>query len=128
MSEILKNSLNKKIEENISQNEKPISSEDIKKFFLDYHKQKQTEQETIEDGYKEGEEVGEEPLEEAVEDPYLQKRNLSPVSQAAVDVLQRCIHHLSSPLLQVRLSVLESLSCCLLALKDDQVKSVTTSP
>ena len=119
-SEILKNSLNKKREKEIPRDSKPVSAENIKQFFLDYHKQKQVEQESVEEGYKEGEEVNEESLENG--DPYVQKQKLPPVSRAAVDLLQRCAHHLSSPTPSVQLSVLEALSHCLLTLKDDQVR------
>ena len=119
-SEILKNSLNKNREEEIPRNPRPVSAEDIKQFFLDYHKQKQVEHESVEEDNKESEEVNEESIEGG--DPYVQKQKLPPVSQAAVDVLQRCAHHLSSPIPQVQLSVLETLSYCLLTLKDDRVR------
>ena len=110
IEEILKSSFNR----DAHPPQPHVSPDDIKKFFMDYHKRKEVE----EQGNKEEEVEGGVSEEES---PYSQKRELPPVTQAAVSVVQRCVHHLSSPTQQVQLLILEALANCILSLKHDQV-------
>ncbi len=89
------------------------SPDDIKQFFLNYHRQKEANKNDSE----ESEEVGE----SEEDDPYMQKRELAPLTRAILSVMQRCAHHLSSPTQQVRLLALEALANAINALKYDQV-------
>lgn len=92
-----------------------LSPDDIKFFFFNYHKKKdqsnQNESETVG--------PGDDLLEE--DNPYSQKKTLSPATEAAVSVIQRCVHHLSAPSQQVQLLVLEALANAINSLKHDQV-------
>ncbi len=90
------------------------SPDDIKQFFFNYHRQKEANKNDSEESE---EEVGE----SEEDDPYMQKRELAPVTRAILSVMQRCAHHLSSPTQQVRLLALEALANAINALKYDQV-------
>ncbi len=90
--------------------------EEVRAYFLDYHR-RQDKELLIEDG--EGE-VGEVAEEEEEGEIYSQTKRLPPVQQAAVDVLQRCTHHLSLPSPSLRLTVLDSMGNCLRALEANE--------
>lgn len=115
LDEELKDSFDKKKEPN----QEYISPENIKQFFLNYHKHRDSNEE--DDDHKNVEEHLSE-----VDDPYTQKQELSPVTQAAVSVMQRCTHHLSSRTQQVQLLTLEALANCILALKYNQVSPTSS--
>ncbi len=44
-----------------------------------------------------------------------------PVEQVCVDIMRRCVHHMSHPISAVRLVVMETLQYCMTALQHDQV-------
>ena len=119
------NSRNEKTGENILENssteetdthQAQTSPDDIKQFFFNYHKQKEADKNDDE----ESEEVERGESEE--DDPYMQKREVAPVTRAILSVMQRCTHHLSSPTQQVRLLALEALANAISALKHNQVR------
>ena len=94
-----------------------VTPEAIEAFFLEYHKEKQHQEESE---LNQADELGDHGDEE--EDPYNQSKELSPLSRAAVEVLQRCVHFMSAEPPQLRLTVLDALTHCLLALRDEQVR------
>ena len=106
-----------------------VTPEAVEEFFLQYHKEKQrreeegefSESELNECASKEDSHGGGGENEE--EDPYNQRRELSPLSRTAVEVMQRCSHHMSTEPPSLRLVVLDTLSHSILALQHEQVSS-----
>ena len=104
-----------------------VTPEAIEEFFLHYHREKQHRDELGELGDLGETDVnagGEQEIPEGGEegdDPYNQSKQLSPLSHTVVEVMQRCAHYLSGEPPQLRLTVLETLTHCLVALKHEQV-------
>lgn len=110
-------------------NSSRVTPDAVEEFFLRYHKEKKRREEkgdlseselnestSKEDIHDDGGENGE-------EDPYNQRRELSPLSRTAVEVMQRCSHHMSTEPPSLRLMVLDTLSHSILALQHEQVSS-----
>ena len=106
-----------------------VTPEAVEEFFLQYHKEKQrrekegdfSESELNQSTSKEDSHGGGDENDE--EDPYNQRRELSPLSRTAVEVMQRCGHHMSMEPPSLRLIVLDTLSHSILALQHEQVSS-----
>ena len=104
-----------------------VTPEAIEEFFLQYHREKQRQDDLGDLGDLGETEVnagGDDDIPEGGEegdDPYNQSKQLSPLSHTVVKVMQRCTHHLSGEPPQLRLTVLETLTHCLMALKHEQV-------
>lgn len=97
-----------------------VTPEEVQAFFLDYHQQKDRENLMVEEAEGEKDVNEEGGQEEEGGELYSQTKYLSPELQAAVDVLQRCTHHLSVPSPSLRLTVLDALGHCLRALGTDE--------
>ena len=106
-----------------------VTPEAVEEFFLQYHREKQRrEEERLGD-------LGESELNQSAskqdirgggdeeDDPYNQRKELSPLSHTAVELMQRCGHHMSVEPPPLRLVVLETLTHCILALQYEQVSS-----
>lgn len=104
-----------------------VTPEAVEEFFLQYHKEKRRREDegelseserdqstTKRDSHGDG---GDE------EDPYNQRRELSPLSRTSVEVMQRCSHHMSAEDPTLRLVVLDTLTHCILSLQHEQVSS-----
>ena len=106
-----------------------VTPEAVEEFFLQYHRKKQRqeeerfadlsdselyESENEQDRDREGENAKE-------EDPYDQRKELSPLHRTVVELMHRCGHHMSAEHSSLRLIVLDTLTHCLLALKHQQV-------
>ena len=103
-----------------------VTPEAIEEFFLQYHREKQHQDELGDLGETDvnaGEEQDIPNGGEEGDDPYNQSKQLSPLSQTVVKVMQRCAHYLSGEPPQLRLTVLETLTHCLVALKHEQVST-----
>ncbi|KAL5484668.1 hypothetical protein EMCRGX_G021207 [Ephydatia muelleri] len=110
----------KRVGTETGEEEKP-SAEEIKEFFLEYHKKNAM----MEEGNEETlEEEGEEkvPSEDLPmnEEPTDDQPKLSVAHHTAVDILQRCSHHLATPSLSLKMVVLGSLQECLWVLQGQQ--------
>ena len=107
-----------------------VTPEAVEEFFLQYHQEKQhREEERLGDlseselNQSEGEQDIHGRGEAEEDDPYDQRKELSPLSRTAVELMQRCGHHMSVELPTLRLVVLETLTHCILALKHKLVSS-----
>lgn len=104
-----------------------VTPEAVEEFFLQYHREKQQREEERLGDLSEPElnqSEGEANVHEAgekEEDPYNQRKELSPLSRTAVELMQRCGHHMSAEVPTLRLMVLETLTHCIHALKHEQV-------
>jgi hypothetical protein len=110
-----------------------VTPEAVEEFFVRYHQEKQRREKegefsetelnqsaSKEDGHGDG-------GENEGEDPYNQRRELSPLSRTAVELMQRCGHHMSAESPSLRLTVLDTLTHSILALKHEQVSSEINS-
>ena len=110
-------------------NSSHVTPEAVEEFFLRYHKEKQHREEEGEFSESElnestsKEDIHDDGGENGEEDPYNQRRELSPLSRTAVEVMQRCSHHMSMEPPSLRLMVLDTLSHSILALQNEQVSS-----
>ena len=96
-----------------------VTPETIEQFFIEYHKRKDQEEYEREKEEEKTENVSQE------EESYSSNKPLTPVEHCAVQVIQRCVHHMSATVPQVRLAVLDSLKHCLVALHNNQVSMGT---
>ena len=104
-----------------------VTPEAVEEFFLQYHREKQYREKegnlsdssaSKQDSHG-GVDENEKDVEE--EDPYNQRKELSPLSRTVVEVMQRCGHHMSMEPPTLRLVVMETLTHCMLALQHEQV-------
>ena len=104
-----------------------VTPEAVEEFFLQYHreKQRQEEEEKLGDFSESELNQNEREQDEGAEekDPYNQRKQLSPLSRTIVELMQRCGHHMSAEPPPLRLIVLETLIHCLVALKHEQVST-----
>lgn len=104
-----------------------VTPEAVEEFFLQYHREKQRrEEERLGD-------LGESESNQSAskqdihgggdeeDDPYNQRKELSPLSHTTVELMQRCGHHMSAEPPTLQLMVLETLTHCILALQHEQV-------
>ena len=107
---------------NCEEHKKGVELEAIGRYFMNYHKEKarkeeEEESEGVTDGC--GDKEGPE------EEPYSAEQKLPCCESVCVEVLRRSVHHMSHPVVMVRLKVLAAVEHCLRALRQHKVGLAT---
>lgn len=94
---------------------KKVGIQAIADYFLEYHKQKDKQEQEEWAG------LTEEQANEEEEESYARDRPLPAAEQICVEMMRRCCHHLSHDTPNIRMVVMETLQHCMKALRHDTV-------